>query len=373
MGTDALRQIKEAAGQTLLVGFEGVDSLPTAVSSSLTAGHISGVILFSRNISDGDDTLHRLAALNQSVEDAVPDGLPRPFIAIDQEGGRVRRLRHKVTEIPPMALVGKARNTDLAAQVSEVIANEIAAVGFNLNFAPVLDVRTNPDNEIIGDRSFSPDPRVVANMAGAFAVGHYIAGVVPCGKHFPGHGDTVADSHLELPTVSHRLGRLRSVEFLPFQMAIEAELPMLMTAHLLVPEIDPNHPITLSRHGLTNILRDELKFKGVIVSDDLEMNAVAERYSIEEAVELGLEAGVDLFLICHQEHKWQRAFEHLVRLAERQSSFKERLVDAAQRVRDVKSRYLPNLKFVAPASFDDEIGTLGNRAVITDLVKRASG
>jgi beta-N-acetylhexosaminidase len=209
-------------------------------------------------------------------------------------------------------------------------------------------------------------------MAGAFAVGHYISGVVPCGKHFPGHGDTFADSHLELPTVTKSLARIRSVELLPFKMAIKAGLPMLMTAHLLIPEIDPDHPITLSRHGLTTLLRDELKFEGVIVSDDLEMKAVADRYSIEEAVELGLEAGVDMFLICHQEHKWQRAFEHIVRLAERKGDFRARLFDAARRVVDLKSRYLPKAVYEVPDSFEDTIATDAHKAVIDDLRRRAA-
>jgi beta-N-acetylhexosaminidase len=371
MASSALRQLKAAAGQTLVVGFDGT-TLPDSVSSALGDSRLGGVILFARNISADDETLHKVAALNQAVEEAVGDGLPRPFIAVDQEGGRVRRLRHRVTDIPAMALVGQARNADMAAQVSEVLATEVSALGFNLNFAPVLDVLTNPDNDVIGDRSFSSDPRVVANMAGAFAVGHYIAGVVPCGKHFPGHGDTFADSHLELPVVNHGLQRLRSVELLPFVMAIKAGLPMLMTAHLLIPEIDPDHPMTLSKHGLTNLLRDELKFEGVVVSDDLEMKAVADRYSIEEAVELGLGAGIDMFLICHQEHKWQRAHEHLVRLAERNSAFKQRLLDAARRIADVKQRYLPKAKYTAPASFGDVIATDAHKAVVADLIRRAS-
>jgi len=372
MASSTLQEIKIAAGQALVVGFDGTNELPKSVSTALGESRIGGVILFTRNISKEDDTLHKVAALNEAIENAVPDGLPRPFIAVDQEGGRVQRLHHRVTEIPAMSLLGQARDADMAAQVSEVIATELSALGFNLNFAPVLDVRTNPDNQVIGDRSFSEDPRVVANMAGAFSVGHYIGGVVPCGKHFPGHGDTFADSHLELPTVHHSLERLRSVEFLPFRMAIKTQLPMIMTAHLLVPSIDPDHPITLSKHGLSNLLRNELHFEGVIVSDDLEMKAVADRYSIEEAVELGLMAGVDLFLICHQESKWQRAYEHLVRLAEKKSAFKERLLDAANRVTNVKARYLPMARYTAPDGFDDEVGTAEHKAVMTRLIEKAS-
>lgn len=366
-GESVGRSLRRAAGQLLVVGFEGQSAPSVAVASALGAGELGGVILFARNVVAGVEGLEQLASMNAAIHACVPGGEPSPLVAVDQEGGRVRRLRAGVTPIPPMATVGRAGSREVAARVSEVIAAEVGALGFNLNFAPVLDVFTNPANTVIGDRAFGQTPEVVSEMAGAFCVGHYTMGVIPCGKHFPGHGDTLADSHHELPVLHHDLARLRAVELVPFARMIASRIPMLMTAHILVPALDPVHPMTLSEVGIGRLLRQELGYGGVVVTDDLEMRAVADRYAVEEMVELGLAAGVDVFLICHTEAKWVAAFEHLVHLAERDSRWRERVLESATRVRTLKRDLLPSARYEVPVNLRAELDTEEHRAVLAEL------
>lgn len=334
-------ELYELIGQLLVVGFEGADpEPPAAIAEALQRGHIGGTILFRRNIT----SVEQVSALNTRIHQLSEDAAAAPFVAVDQEGGRVVRLKEPLTPIPPMRALGDMGDMRLTADVSEAIATEIAALGFNLNFAPVLDVDTNPDNPIIGDRAFSGDPRAVARTAGAFLLGHHIAHVIPCGKHFPGHGDTLVDSHIGLPVLAHDRARLDSVELQPFRRMVAAEIPMLMTAHMMVPSIDPDYPSTLSRATIRGLLRDELGYKGVVITDDLEMAAVAAHYEIEEMVELGLRAGVDIFLICRSEAMWKRAQAHLFELARKNFDDLIRVQRAAERVLALKRSLLGNLR-----------------------------
>ena len=361
------KEVQAAAGQALMAGFHGVENPPETIANALREGRLGGVILFSRNIRPGEEGLLTLAALNEKIDRERTSGGPGPLIAVDQEGGRVRRVQDCVTPIPPMARVGATGDRELATKVGEVIANELTTLGFNLNFAPVLDIWSNPANQVIGDRAFGTCPEVVSTMAGAITVGHYLAGVVPCGKHFPGHGDTIADSHLELPILEHTIEALEKRELIPFRRAIQAGIPMLMTAHILMPDIDPEHPVTLSKRGLQGLLREELGFGGVVITDDLEMKAVADRYEVEEMIELGLAAGVDIFLICHTEDKWLRAYDHLVKLAEADGTLRRRLLQAADRVRSLKKRFIPKGPYTPP---DQLLAHLANRRhmAVVDLV-----
>ncbi|MFW5968101.1 MAG: glycoside hydrolase family 3 N-terminal domain-containing protein, partial [Persicimonas sp.] len=190
------RDIREAAGQCLVVGFEGAEEEPPkGVADALEQGDVGGVILFRRNV----DTVEQVCSLNEHIHRLAAEAPEAPFVAVDQEGGRVVRLEEPLTLIPPMRAVGESGDQRLISEISEVIATEIGALGFNLNFAPVLDVDTNPMNPVIGDRAFSDTPETVARAAGAYLLGHHTAGVLPCGKHFPGHGDTLVDSHEDLP------------------------------------------------------------------------------------------------------------------------------------------------------------------------------
>ena len=243
-------------------------------------------------------------------------------------------------------------------------------MGFNLDFAPIADVFTNPENTVIGDRAFGSDPELCATMAGAVMLGLTMSGLVPCAKHFPGHGDTLLDSHFELPTIEHDLERLRRIELHPFERLIAGRVPMIMTAHIVVPSIDTRHPITLSEQGIGQLLRQRMNFGGVVVSDDLEMKAVADRYGIEEMMTLGVRAGVDLYLICHTQQKWEEAFEVLVRLGERSPHDRERIALSAGRIRKLERDYLR--PWERPLDVLQRLGTEEHRAIVDRVLAKAS-
>jgi beta-N-acetylhexosaminidase len=287
--------LRRRIGQLLIGCFAGVD-VPAELRSLAREFDLGGVTLFGRlgNIESPE----QLAGL---AFDARSLGVEWPaWVGIDQEGGRVARLRSPFTEWPPMAVLGRSDDADLAARFARALAAELAAVGISLDYAPVLDIHSNPKNPIIGDRALGERPETVAKLGRAIIEELQRAGIAACGKHFPGHGDTAADSHLELPIVEHPPDRLRAVEFLPFKAAIEARVAFIMTAHVLVTTIDEQRPATLSRRIVKEILRDELKFRGVIVSDDLAMKAIADRYSPDEAAVEAIAAGCDAVLMCGQ-------------------------------------------------------------------------
>ncbi len=341
--TTSMNQLAAAVGQLLWVGFPGHE-LPDELRARIGAGEVGGVILFRRNLAD----LAQVRALCATLHAAAPRTAPL-LLSVDQEGGRVQRLRAPATEWPPMLSLGtrlaaagsdatrRAAVLELAEQVGLAIGREVAAAGFDVDFAPVLDVHTNEANPVIGDRSFARDADAVAQLAGRFAAGLAVAGVISCGKHFPGHGDTHLDSHLALPRVDHPLERLRRVELYPFAQL--ASLPTLMTAHVVFSAVDPDVPATLSSRVLTDLLRGELGYRGLIVSDDLEMKAIADHYGVEDAVVRGLLAGCDAFLLCHQADLQRRAHAALLAAAERDARVRTRVLESAARHAALKASH----------------------------------
>lgn len=283
------------AGGRLLVGFPSL-TLPDAVRDLAARGALAGVVLFRRNI----DSPEQLAALIDAIHAAFA-GQPTPIIAVDQEGGRVQRLiepKLPVQPIPAMRVCAEFLDLQGFEELGQAVARDLRRFGFNLDFAPVLDVDTNPRNPIIGDRAFGRHPDEVAARALAFARGLEAQGLLWCGKHFPGHGDTAVDSHLELPVLVHGRARLDLIELPPFRAAVAAQAPMIMTAHILYPALDPSLPATLSPTIIPQLLRGELGYDGVVASDDLEMKAIAGRFDLDQ-IAAGLSAAtVDLALVC---------------------------------------------------------------------------
>ncbi|MSP90461.1 MAG: beta-N-acetylhexosaminidase [Myxococcales bacterium] len=292
---------RRLALELFVAGYEGTH-LPESYALMLEQG-LAGVILFKRNFAfdaDGAIDVVALTAHTGAVQAAAARGSAREFpvvCSIDQEGGAVQRLRRPFSEWPTMRDVGDRGDPRLAYAVGAAIGRECLAAGFNVDYAPVLDIDTNPNNPIIGRRAFGRDAETVVRMAGAFLDGLQSAGVLGCGKHFPGHGDTDADSHLTLPVLTHDLARLEAVELVPFR-ALANRMHLVMTAHVLYPALDSNLPATLSPHVLGPLLRAHCGFSGVIVSDDLEMKGVADVLDPGGCVRAGLAAGVDLFLVC---------------------------------------------------------------------------
>ena len=299
------------------------------------AGELAGFILFRRNV--GDRTPVQIGEQNALLHSLAPDAVPL-WVSLDQEGGRVARLGPPVVKLPPMRVLGDIDDPVLTQDAASLLGRQLGALGFNLDFAPVLDIDTNPGNPVIGDRSFSAQPAGVIRHARAFAAGLAEAGIASCGKHFPGHGDTVTDSHLTLPRLPHDRARLTQVELVPFA-SLAAELPCIMTAHVLFELFDSALPATLSPAIVTGLLRTELDFRGLIFSDDLHMKAVCETYGVPEAACLAIAAGCDQVLVCQSEADVFSAHEALIKRAESDARFAERLHVAAEHGRHHRSRY----------------------------------
>jgi beta-N-acetylhexosaminidase len=278
-------------GQLLFAGFAGT-ALPEDLAALIGSGRVGGVVLFARNIGSPEQT----RALVAELHERAPAGAPLT-VAIDQEGGRVQRLRAPWTEWPPMRRLGERGSPADTEALARALGRELADLRVDLDFAPVADVDTNPANPVIGDRSFSSDPEEVARHAVAFALGLQREGVAACAKHFPGHGDTHVDSHLDLPRIEHDRERLTRVELVPFRALAAAGVASMMTAHVLLPRLDPALPATLSAPVLA-LLREEIGYRGLVFSDDLEMRAIADRFTPGEVTRSALAAGVDALLVC---------------------------------------------------------------------------
>ncbi|MGV3624782.1 MAG: beta-N-acetylhexosaminidase [Archangium sp.] len=315
-----------------IVGFPG--TAPDAEVKRLIDDGVGGVILFKRNV----ESPAQVASLVRELKTYAK----RPLLAsVDQEGGRVARLRGApFTALPPMRQLGLTGDAALVERAGKLLAFECRAMGFDVDFAPVVDVDTNPANPVIGDRSFHRDPREVARLGVALARGMEAGGVASCAKHFPGHGDTSQDSHHDLPSLPHGMDRLREVELLPFAAYAKAGLASVMTAHVIFDALDPGVPATMSQPVMQGLLRRELGFEGVVVSDDLEMKAISEHFSVERAVVDGVKAGVDSFLVCHRHDVQRRAIEALVKAVESGEVARARLDEARSRMAALVQRFV---------------------------------
>jgi beta-N-acetylhexosaminidase len=326
--------LAEKVGQLFMVGFEGTEVTPELMAWVATYGW-GGVIVFGRNVESPSQLLALTQGLQASMD--TPSYLPL-LIAVDQEGGRVARLKPPFTAFPSAAQVGAIGSEALAYEVGRSLASELRAVGINMNMAPVLDVLSNPANTVISDRAFGADPHGVARLGTACMRGMHAAGVLAVGKHFPGHGDTWLDSHVALPMSKRTIVELCSCELLPFQEAMAAGIEALMTAHVVYTAWDPDHPATLSWPILRGILRTQMGFSGVIMSDDLGMAAVLQTGPWEEVPLQALRAGVDLLLICHHRQRQEQAYTRILS-AVQCGELPETVVDrAVSRVEALKSR-----------------------------------
>ena len=328
------RDFRKAAGQLAIAGFAG-HSIPSDLKLLAREFDLGGVIFFARNI----DSPEQVAELSREARELAKE-LPL-WVSVDQEGGRVARLKAPFTVWPPMITLGRSGDTALAERFARALASELKAVGINLDYTPVLDVLTNPKNPVIGDRSLAERAEDVARLGAAIIRTLQAEGIAASGKHFPGHGDTSVDSHFELPLVDHPPDRLRAVELVPFKAAIDADVASIMTAHILIPALDQERPGTLSKRIVTEMLKGELGYRGLVLSDDLDMKAISGRYSLEEATVMAIEAGCDAVLMCGADQDVQaRSIEAVIRAVEEQRIPVKRAEDALARHRRVKERFL---------------------------------
>ena len=321
-------------GQLLIGSFAGL-TVPPELRSVAKEFDLGGAILFARNV-EAPEQLAELSADVEGLGRAMP-----AWVSIDQEGGRVARLKEPFTRWPPMAVFGRAKSDELAQRFGRALARELKAVGITLDYAPVLDIHSNPKNPVIGDRAFAEKADEVARFGAVIIRALQSEGIAACGKHFPGHGDTSTDSHIELPLVEHPPDRLRAVEFEPFRAAVREQVAFIMTAHVLVPSLDETRPATLSPHIVQALLREELGYDGVILSDDLEMKAVSARLPVPVAAVQAIKAGCDAVLVCQGDVDLQAAtLEAIVKAVEAGEIPQRRVDDAMIRLRRAKERFL---------------------------------
>lgn len=327
--------LDEKIGQMFLVGMDGVTT-NAQTEKMIKTFRIGGFILFAKNMTDGEQAnrlLNSLKATNLAANSAPL------FLAVDEEGGRVSRLPSEFVKIPSSGEIGEVNHAGFAREIGKLQAKRITSLGFNLNFAPVLDVQSNPDNPVIGDRSFGDNAEKVGELGVAEMRGLREEGVIPVMKHFPGHGDTSVDSHVGLPVVEHDLNRLMRLELVPFMRAIEHGADAVMAAHILLPKLDGKHPASLSPAVLTGLLRNELHFGGVIITDDMTMGAITSSYEMTEAVVQAVQAGSDIVLIAHDFKRQTAAIGALKRAVERGIVTEERIDESVYRILRLKEKY----------------------------------
>lgn len=312
-------------GQLFVVGIPG-PTLDATTRAQLLDLRPGGVILFRRNYTD----LKQLTELCAELHALLPHH--PPLVSLDHEGGRVHRLTSPFTHFPAAAIIGKTQSPELAEQVGKGMGEELGSIGVDVDFAPVLDVLTNAANTVIGDRAFASDPRTVGLFGCAQARGLRAGGVIPCGKHFPGHGATHIDSHEDLPRDERSLDALQQTDLQPFRKAIAEGIEMIMTAHIIYPALDAEHPATLSRKIIEGLLRQQLGYQGVVVTDDLEMGAIVRHGAVEHAAVQALGAGADLLLICHTLDLALAAQEACLRALENGELSERRIEEARARL-----------------------------------------
>jgi beta-N-acetylhexosaminidase len=365
----SIRDLRRHVGQLAIVGFNGVE-IPADIRSIAREFDLGGVIFFARNV-EAPEQVAELSRQSQALAQELP-----LWVSVDQEGGRVARLKRPFTEWPPMITLGRAgpEAERLAERFARALAEELHAVGISMDYTPVLDVLTNPKNPVIGDRALAEHAADVARIGAAIIRTLQGAGIAACGKHFPGHGDTSTDSHFELPLLDHPPDRLEAIELVPFKAAIEAGVAAIMTAHILIPSLDEEHPGTLSPAIVDGLLRRKLGYRGLVLSDDLEMKAISGRYGHSEATVKAIAAGCDAVLMCAPDPASQiAALEAIIYAVEEGALPLTRVEDAMTRHRRVKERFLapPRRKPVTGAALRAILGREEHQAVAADMARFA--
>ena len=325
--------LAEKAGQVVICGLKGYE-IDSDVTSLIQDSKVGGVILFAKNIKDST----QLATITNSIINLSNPEIP-PIIAIDEEGGMVTRMPSDIESMPSAYSIAQTGNTDLCYQSGEIIGKQLNALGLSTGFSPVLDIWSNPDNMIISSRAYGTTPEDVSTYATQAMLGLKSQEVIPVGKHFPGHGDTLDDSHYSLPVITKTKSELESYEFIPFKTAIDNGIPAIMVGHLLCTDIDSTYPASLSKTMVTGILKTELGFNGVVFTDDLTMDAIDNQYSVEDAGVMALNAGCDMLLVCHGYDNATNTINNIISAVENGTLSESRLNDAVYRILKLRSEY----------------------------------
>ncbi|SES29994.1 beta-N-acetylhexosaminidase [Psychrobacillus sp. OK032] len=325
--------LKEKIGQMIFTGVKGTiysDETKRLVSSD----KVGGLIFYKKNLKDVNETTTLLNAIKKESEN---EKFPL-FLGVDQEGGRISRLPG-LSKLPTNKEIGKLNDPSYSYKIGIHLGEEMNAFGFNLDFAPVLDVNSNPKNPVIGDRSFGNDVEIVSDLGIQTMKGIQSQNVISVVKHFPGHGDTAVDSHLELPIMEKSLEDLQKLELIPFKRAIGEGADVVMVAHILLPKIDPEFPSSMSHEIITTILRDQFQFDGVVMTDDMTMNAIMDNYEIGQAAVDAVKAGNDIVLIAHEYANVIKAMNAIEKSVNDGEISVERINESVYRILALKEKY----------------------------------
>ncbi|MFC5647807.1 beta-N-acetylhexosaminidase [Paenibacillus solisilvae] len=329
----AAMTLDEKLGEMIIAGIAG-NTAGEQTKRMIAQQHVGGIIFYKENVTDPKGVVKYVNQLNGWNKD---NDAPL-FISVDEEGGRVSRLPG-LERLPTGREVGKANSTSYAAEIGGFLGDASSSMGFNMDFAPVLDINSNPKNPVIGDRSFGATSKLVTDMGMNVMKGIASAGVIPVVKHFPGHGDTSVDSHLELPVVKKSLTQLKAFEWVPFKEAIQEGADVVMIAHILFPKLDPSYPASLSKVVITDELRGTLGFKGVVITDDLTMGAIAKNYGMGEAAVRTIKAGSDILLVAHGYDNVDKILAALKSSVKKGDITQKRIDESVTRILQLKEKY----------------------------------
>lgn len=351
----------EKVGQMVVVGLDGY-TVDENARKMVTDYNVGGFIILGENVKNSSQLLglvNNLKSLNSKNSTPL-------FIAVDGEGGNISRMPTEFHRIPTNRVIGNTGNYEFAFEIGRVVAYQLKSFGFNMDLAPVMDINSNPKNPVIGDRSYGTNPDIVSRMGVKNMNGIQSENMISVLKHFPGHGDTSVDSHVGLPLVTNNLSRLESFELLPFEEGIINGADAVMTAHILLPKLDPDNPATMSKTILTNVLRNSLKFNGVIITDDMTMGAIVKNYNIGEAAVKSINAGSDLILVCHGNENRVRVIEALRKAAENGTIPMRRIDESVYRILKLKQKYGLNdtyVKSIDVNKINNDINTVLNKYI----------
>ena len=326
--------LDEKIGQMIIGGISGT-TVDAHTKNLISQYKVGGLIFYSNNLVNSQQTVQ---LLNQIKSDNVPNPMPL-LLSVDQEGGSVSRLPGGLINFPTNKVIGAINNTQFSYKIGTILGRELKGFGFNLDFAPVLDINSNPNNPVIGDRSFGTNPEIVSKLGIQTMKGIQSQHIIPTIKHFPGHGDTDIDSHLELPIVNKTLTQLKKLELIPFVRAIDNGADVVMVAHILLPKLDDQFPASMSKKIMTEILRKQLNFKGVVITDDMTMQAVTNHFTIGRAAVESVKAGSDIILVAHDYNKIVETISSLKTAVQKGEISEQRINDSVSRIIQLKIKF----------------------------------
>lgn len=335
--------LEEKIGQMILAGISGT-TMDANTKKLVNQFHIGGIIFYKNNFNTPAQTIQLVNQLKTENSSRLP-----LFLSTDQEGGRVTRLPGGLTNFPTNEQIGKVNNREFSYKIGTLLGRELKEFGLNLDFAPVLDINSNPNNPVIGDRSFGNNLEIVSELGIQTMKGIQSQNVIPTIKHFPGHGDTSVDSHLDLPIVNKSLKELKELELIPFERAIDDGADVVMVAHILLPKLDKTNPASMSKVIMTDLLRDQLSFNGVIITDDMTMGAITEHFDIGKAAVESVKAGSDIILVGHNYDNVMKISSSLKTAVQNGEISEQRLNESTERIIQLKRKYnIKNTKVDKP-------------------------